>query len=123
MVARPKVIRLKKRWAEGPSALTREQINAFISECTAKLDLRGRYKLDVAMGGKRSASGVYQGDEVEGFQWSGDFAPLTYVRKVALPGDLMDVYVYDNIRDSLMGNVFIRIPYPELGIQGECGWW
>jgi len=121
-VARPTRLNLKKRWAV-QSTLTRKDINAFISECTKKLDLRGRYMLEVAMGGRRSASGVYQGEDVEGTQWGGDLASLTYVRKVALPGDLLDVYVSDAKGDGLIGNVFIRIPYPEMNVPGECGWY
>lgn len=123
-MARPKtVLHLRKRWTPGPSTLTRKEINAFISECTKKLDLRSRYQLEVAMGGRRSASGVYQGEDTEGFPWGGDFASLTTVRKLALPGDLLDVYVNDAVHGNLIGNVFIRIPYAELGIQGECGWY
>ncbi len=113
---------LKKRWAT-KSVLTRKDINAFISECTKKLELVGPYTLDVAMGGRASASGVYQGYDVERFQWSGDLMPLTDVRKVALPGDLLDIYVNDHRSGDLVGNVFIRIPYPELDIPGQCGWY
>jgi len=84
-------------------------------------------KLDVAVGGERSKSGVYQGDQVEGFPWGGDFDSLTNVRKYILPGDLMDIYVYEptggRLDYTLAGNIFIRIPYPEMRIQGECGWW
>lgn len=123
-MGRPKpVLHIRKRWAEGPSAITRKDINAFISECTKKLDLRGRYTLEVAMGGERSKSGIYQGEDTEGFPWGGHFSSLTSVRTLALPGDLLDVYVNDAVHGNLVGNVFIRIPYPEMGIQGECGWW
>lgn len=121
-MASPRFVSLRKRWAQ-KSALTRKEINAFISECTEKLWLRGRYTLEVSMGGRRSASGVYQGLDVEGVQWGGHFATLTEVRKLALPGDLLDVYVSDAKSGGLTGNVFIRIPYPEMGIPGECGWY
>lgn len=103
---------------ENPAvAITRKHINEYISACLKKAGKFGRM-IDVADGGSVSASQLWQGEELEGRPWGGNFLSLKEARKVAVPGDWIDCYVYSG--GELETNVIIRIPDPSRGIAGEC---
>lgn len=104
--------------------MTRTQINALISKAFREAGIRPGWRLDVASGGHASPSGIWQGKEKEGEQWGGDFMSISSVRKRALPGDFIDVYVYvPSGRDfELKDNLGIQIPDPEKKISGFWFW-
>lgn len=102
--------------------MTRKEINDLITNCLAKHGKKGK-KVEVAFGGEVSPSGIYQGEYLEKFPWAGDFMPLASARKLAVPGDWLDCYVYQRygFQDwELDTNIVIRIPDPTRGIKGEC---
>ncbi len=105
--------------------MTRTQINALISKALKGAGIRPGWRLDVAGGGSASASGIWQGEAKEGQKWAGDFMDIGTVRKRALPGDFIDIYVYvpSGYKDyELKDNLGIQIPDPDRGIAGFYFW-
>ena len=105
--------------------MTRQQINALISKACREAGIRPGWRLDVAGGGTVSKSGIWQGSEKEGGPWAGDFMDIGSVRKRALPGDFIDIYVYvpAGYRDyELKDNLGIQLPDPERKITGFWFW-
>jgi hypothetical protein len=102
--------------------MKRSEIMAFLTRATrAGIAAEGlkRARLEAAGGGAISPSGIFQGRDKEGFDWSGHYLSLSHVRKVALPGDCIDFYVYAPGMDGdLITNLMVVVPDPARGIIG-----
>lgn len=96
--------------------MTRKTINDLISRAIKGAGVKRGQRLEVAFGGEASKSGIWQGQDREGFGWGGDLTTLAHARKVALPGDVIDVYIYDS--RELLDNLMIQLPDPSRNIQG-----